>query len=257
MNIIEEQLKAQKNNKAYAMATIIETHGATPRSVGSKMMVFENGTIAGTVGGGVLEEQVKNDAIEILKKNKKVIKTYENKAQSDISPCGGNISVFIESYRSNTNLVVCGAGHVGAAVIKMASLINYHITVLDTRDTDITKENVKDADCFELIPDFYQGIKDAEIAEGSYVLVSTYGHEEDCEALAAVLEKKAAYIGMMGSPIKIKSIFNKLLERGFTQEQLDFIHTPVGLNIGGETPAEIAVSILSEIQAVRYNKENK
>ena len=254
INIIEEQLKAQKNNKAYAMATIIATHGATPRSVGSKMMVFEDKTIIGTVGGGVLEEQVIVDAVEILNKNRKMTKIYENKAKSDISPCGGNISVFIESYRSNTNLVVCGAGHVGAAVIKMASLMNYHITVLDTRDTEITKENVKDADCFELIPDFYQGVIDTEFAEGSYILVSTYGHEEDCEALAAMLEKKAAYIGMMGSPIKIRSIFNKLLERGFTQEQLDFIHTPVGLNIGGETPAEIAVSILSEIQAVRYHK---
>ena len=254
-NIVEEQLEAQKKNRAYALVTIVETQGATPRSIGSKMMVYGNGNIVGTIGGGVLEEQVIKDAMDILGKNQKVLRTYENKAKSDISPCGGEISVFIESYRSNTNLVVCGAGHVGAAVIQMASMMNYHITVLDTRDTEITKKNVEAADRFELISDFYQGIKDTEIEEGSYILVSTYGHEEDCEALAAVLDKKPAYIGMMGSPIKIRSIFRKLLERGFTQEQLDFIHTPVGLNIGGETPPEIAVSILSEIQAVRYDKD--
>ncbi len=254
VNIIEEQIKAQKNNQAYALATIVETKGVTPRSVGSKMMVLEDGTITGTIGGGVLENQVIVDAKEMIRKNQKALKKYENKAQSDISPCGGQISVFIETHRSGTSLVVCGAGHVGASVINIASMLNYHVTVLDTRDTDITRENVKNADHFELIPDFYSGIKEAIIPEGSYILVSTYSHETDCEALAAVLEKKAAYIGMMGSKVKINSIFKKLLEKGYTKEELDFIHTPVGLDIGGETPAEIAISIIAQIQAIKYNK---
>ncbi len=255
INIIEEQLKAQKEKKPYALATIIETKGTTPRSVGSKMMIFEDGTVIGTIGGGVLENQVIEDGITTLKNNQKQVKQYENKATGGISPCGGTITVFIEANRNNeVNLVVCGAGHVGASVINMASLLNYHITVLDTRDTEITRENVKNADRFDLIETFYQGIKDTEIPNGSYILVSTFGHEEDCEALAAVLDKKAAYIGMMGSKMKINSIFKKLKERGFTQEQLEFIHTPVGLDIGGETPAEIALSILAQMQAVRYKK---
>ncbi len=256
INIAEEQVKAQKRNCPYALATIIETRGTTPRSVGSKMLVFEDGTVIGTIGGGVLEKQVIDDAIIILGKNLKQVKQYENKSTGGISPCGGQISVFIEANRNNNvNLIVCGAGHVGASVIKMANLLNYHITVLDTRDTEITRENVQYADRFELIDEFYHGIKNTEIPDGSYILVSTYGHEEDCEALAAALEKNAAYIGMMGSAMKIKSIFKKLQERGFTQEQLDFVHTPVGLNIGGETPSEIALSILAEIQSVRYGKE--
>lgn len=254
INIVEEQAKAQKNNQAYVLATIVETRGVTPRSIGSKMMVLEDGTIIGTIGGGVLEEQVAQDAQEVLKKSTKMMKKYENKSQSELSPCGGTISVFLETYRNNTSLVICGAGHVGAAVINIASMLNYHITVLDTRDTELTRNNAKNANRLELIEEFYEGIKAMEIPEESYILVSTYSHETDCEALAAALDKKAAYIGMMGSAVKIKSIFKKLLEKGFTQEQLDFVHTPVGLDIGGETPEEIALSILAQMQGIKYNK---
>ena len=252
MDLLQAQLEARSEKKTYALVTLVKTAGATPRSVGSKMIVFEDGSFVGTIGGGDLEKQVIADAIGCLKDFSKMLKEYENRTEEDVSPCGGIITVFIETEQGAPQLVVCGAGHVGGAIINLASTLGYHITAIDTRDTEMTMENTKNADKFVLVDDFYESVKALNIAPGAFYLVSTYGHAEDGEALAAVLEKDPAYIGMMGGAPKISSLFSKLRERGFDDKQLAFIHAPVGLDIGGETPPEIAVSIMSEMQKIRY-----
>jgi len=252
IHLLETQLEATRRKEAYALVTLVKTEGVTPRGVGSKMVVFEDGSFEGTIGGGVLEKQVLVDAVECLRDRGKMLKEYENRAEEDGSPCGGLITVFIDSIKSAPDLVVCGAGHVGAAVINLASTLGYYITAIDTRDTEMTAENVKNADKFQLVDDFYNGLKSLSVAPGAFYMISTFGHAQDGEGLAAALEKDAAYIGMMGGPPKIKSLFAKLREKGFSEEQLAFIHTPVGLDIGGETPPEIAVSIMSEMQMIRY-----
>jgi len=252
MDILQSQLEAAEEKKAYALITLVKTEGTTPRGVGSKMMVFEDGSFEGTIGGGVLEKQVTADAVECLKSRDTVLREYENRAEEDGSPCGGVITVFIESIQSVPQLVVCGAGHVGGALINLAATLGYHITAIDTRDTEMTAENTKNADKVVLVDDFYEGIKSLDIAPGAFYLVSTYGHAQDGEALAAVLEKDAAYIGMMGSSMKISSLFSKLRERGFDDDKIAFVHAPVGLDIGGETPQEIAFSIMAEMQMIRY-----
>jgi len=254
MNILEAQLKAQQDKKTYALATLVKTQGATPRGVGSKMMVFEDGKFEGTIGGGALEKQVLADALKCVKSRESVLAEYENRTEDGSSPCGGIITVFIEPIQSVPDLVVCGAGHVGGALIKLAGALDYRVTAIDTRDTEMTEAHVKEADNFVLVEDFFVGLQSLNIGAGAFYLISTYGHSQDGQALAAALEKNAAYIGMMGSPIKISSLFSKLREKGFSDEQLAFIHTPVGLDIGGETPPEIAVSILAEMQKVRYGK---
>ena len=254
MQLLMQQSAAQQENRAYTLATIVETQGETPRGVGSKMMVLEDGNICGTIGGGVLEQQVQADALNCLKTGHPLLKHYENRSVTGISPCGGRITVFLDPCLPRPQLVVVGAGHVGAALIRLSSQFDYTVTAVDTRDTDITRENVKSADVFYLTKDFSEDLLRLPLPENAFYLVSTYGHEEDCEALATVLQKKPRYVGMMGSPVKIRSIFHQLKKRGFLEEQLQFIHTPVGLDIGGETPMEIALSILAEIQMVRYQK---
>ena len=252
MDLLQAQLEAGQEKKAYALVTLVKTEGVTPRGVGSKMMVSEDGSFEGTIGGGVLEKQVLTDAVEVLKSRSVALKEYENRAEEDGSPCGGVITVFIESVQSAPELVVCGAGHVGGALINLAAMLGYHITAIDTRDTEMTAENTKNADKLMLVDDFYDGIKSLNIAPGAFYLVSTFGHKQDGEALAAVLEKDAAYIGMMGSPVKISTLFSKLRERGFSDDEIAFVHAPVGLDIGGEAPQEIALSIMSEIQMIRH-----
>ena len=252
MDVLMTQLKAQEEKKAYALVTLVKTDGATPRSVGSKMIVFGDGSFEGTVGGGVLEKHIVQDTVDCIKNGEKVLREYENRSKEAGSPCGGTITVFIEPEQGAPELVVCGAGHVGGCLIDIASRLGYHITAIDTRNNEMVAENVKSADDFIHVDDFYDGIRLLDITPKAFYLISTYGHAQDGEALAAALEKDAAYIGMMGSPVKINTIFTKLRAKGFTDEQLSFIHAPVGLQIGGETPPEIAVAIMAEIQMVRY-----
>jgi len=252
MSILQAQLNAQQEKKSYALATIVKTEGATPRGVGSKMIVFTDGSFEGSVGGGVLEKQVIKDAIQCVRNHERMLKEYENRAEDEASPCGGIITVFIESEQGAPELVVCGAGHVGGSVVSLAATLGYRVTVIDTRDTEMTAENARQADRFVLVQDFYDGIKALDTAPQAFYLISTYGHAEDCEALAATLEKDAKYIGMMGSPLKIQTLFSKLREKGYDESQLASVHTPIGLDIGGESPAEIAVSIMAEMQMIRY-----
>ena len=252
MDIIQAQLKAIKEKKAYALVTLVKTEGTTPRGVGSKMIVFADGSFEGTIGGGVLEKQVIGDAVECVKNGRKTLNVYENRAEESGSPCGGVITVFIEAEQGAPELVVAGAGHVGGCVIALAATAGYRITVIDTRESEQIAQNIKQADSFVRAENFYQGLKTLDASPRAFYLVSTYSHETDGEALAAALEKDAAYIGMMGSQVKIRTLFDKLRGKGFSDAQLAFIHTPVGLDIGGETPPEIALSIMAEIQMIRY-----
>jgi len=252
MNILQAQLKAREEKKAYALVTIVKTEGSTPRGVGSKMIVFEDGSFEGTIGGGVLEKQVIRDAIQCIADLEKTLNSYENRDTQSDSPCGGVITVFIEAEQSAPELVVCGAGHVGGCLIKLAASLGYHVTAIDTRETEMIAENIKQADSFVRVDNFYEGIKSQSIRPKAYYLVSSFSHETDYQALEAVLEKDAAYIGMMGSPIKIKTLFDRLKAKGFSDSRLAFINAPVGLQIGGETPPEIALSIMAEMQMIRY-----
>jgi xanthine dehydrogenase accessory factor len=257
MNILEAQLKARQEKKAYALVTLVKTEGATPRGVGSKMIVFADASSVGSIGGGVLEKQVISDAVQLIGEHKKALNVYENRAEEDGSPCGGLITVFIEVEEGAPELVVCGAGHVGGCLINLAATLGYRITAVDRRDRETIAENIKHADSFIRVEDFYHGVKALDIRHGAFYLVSTYSHATDGEALAAALEKDAAYIGMMGSSVKIKSLFAKLREKGYSEERLASVNTPVGLDIGGEMPPEIALSIMAEIQMIRYHRTGR
>jgi len=253
INLLEEQLKARREKRAFALVTLVKTQGTTPRSVGSKMLVFEDGSIIGTIGGGVLERQAAEDALRCIKSRSKELREYENRSPEPGAACGGTITAYIEADEGVSQLVVCGAGHVGGCLIKLAALLQYHVTAIDTRQNEMIEENVREADRFVGAESFYEGIRSLDVSPGAYYLVSTYGHAQDAEALAAVLEKEAAYIGMLGSPGKISAIYGKLREKGFCEEAIASIHAPVGLHIGGESPMEIAVSIMAEMQMVRYS----
>ena len=257
MDLLQAQLEARQAKKPYALVTLVKAEGAAPRGAGSKMIVFENGHSFGTVGGGTLEKKVLADAVKCLRDGRGFLKDYENRAEEEGSPCIGVVTVFIEPEKGAPHLVVCGAGHVGGAVIELASKLGYYVTVIDTRDEELTAEHAKNADSFIVVEDFYSGLRSLDTGPKTFFLVLTYGHAEDAEALSAALEKDAAYIGMTGSRPKIESIFTKLKDKGFTDEQLAFIHTPVGLDIGGETPPEIALSIMAEMQMTRYGRTGR
>ena len=254
MDVLQAYMNAREEKKACALLTVVKTEGAAPRGPGAKMLVFRDGSTVGSIGGGAMEKQALADAARCIAGRENALLTYENRVEGEGegAPCGGVITVFIEPEEGAPELVVCGAGHVGAAVIRLASGLGFHVTALDTRDTEITAENVQCTDRFIHIGDFYSGVKSLETSPQAFFLIATYGHAQDADALAAILEKGALYIGMLGSKAKIGTIFTKLREKGYSEGLLSSVRTPVGLDIGGETPEEVAFSIVAEMQMVRY-----
>ncbi len=257
MDILEQQWRAHRERKPYALCILIRSEGTTPRSAGSKMLVFADGTIAGTVGGGMIERQSIEDALAQLETGGVALREYAN-ASDELGPsCGGRASVYIEAFCDNApRLIVCGAGHVGGAVIRLAKNMGYVVTAIDTRADEELSPHLRLADRFVRAANFPEGIAACD-AKKAYFLISTYAHAVDGAALGAALRMEPSYVGMMGSAAKIAGIFKKLRSDGYSDAELASVRAPVGLDIGGETPDEIAVSILAEMQTVRYGKSGQ
>ncbi len=236
---------------AVAIATVTKASGSVPRGVGSKMLVWRDGTIEGTVGGGTMEERVIKEAQDAITDGRPRYREYlfTSDAENSVGLCGGQAEVFIEVVRPRQTLMLIGAGHISNALAKIAALNAFHISVVDDRAEFLTQERFPDAD--ELIHVRYQSDSEqldpmpVNIDAATHVVVATWGWDEP--ALAQVLQSPAPYIGLVSSRRKFKLIADKLRERGCTDADIARIHAPIGLDIGAETPAEIAVAIMSEI----------
>ncbi len=204
------------------------------------MIVYADGTTRGTIGGGAVELIAIKDAMKCIENGTNAYKEYDLTSPSSNTgmTCGGDMSVLIEAFIAKPLLVMIGAGHVGAAVMHIAEFIGYDTLLIDDRADEQIADKIAAAGRFVRVKDFEAEIK--------------HGHTHDGAALAGVLDKNAAYIGMIGSSKKIAALFAKLTAQGASEEQLSTVYTPIGLDIGGETPEEIAVSIMAQIQQVRY-----
>ena len=254
-DLLLEQSQSLKEGKEFAVVTIVEAVNLARTS--GKMVVYADGSISGTVGGGMWEQAAIQDAKKALKAGTNMVKTYDfnsQLAQAGFS-CSGQLTVFIEVCRNEAlKLVVVGGGHVGNAVIRTAKAVGFHTTLLDTRGEDVIGDSIRMADRFIHVESFGE-VENVDLPAGASYVVSTYGHMVDGAALGGVLRRgDAAYVGMLGSRQKIKAIFGKLSEAGIDQEILNTVHTPIGLDLGGETPAEIALAVVAEILAVKNGR---
>ena len=235
-----------------AVATVVTVSGSTPREEGAKMLVYSDGHTLGTVGGGNIERQVTREALEVIKTGKAKKLSYRLNRTGDLGMiCGGDTEVFIEPVTSATRLYIFGAGHIAVPLSKMASLIDFKVVVVDDRSGFATPERFPEA--ADLITSaFGESFDRLKIRPGAFVVIVTHGHKGDETVLEGVLKTQAEYIGMIGSKSKNAAVFSHLVEKGFTQADLDRVHSPIGLRIRAQTPEEIAVSILAEmIQARR------
>ncbi len=236
-----------RQNKTFALAMIIESKGSTPRHVG-KMIVYRDGSIEGTVGGGLAEHYVIEESVKAIQKGQSTIVEYKlNKHAKDgiQMNCGGTLRVFIEVYTCRPELVLVGAGHVGYAMAKLADLLQYPYYIVDDRVDYCTKERFPNATNLFVHENIETALLQANLNENSYVPIFT----KDCDELAlkTALKFPCAYIGMVASKRKVINIFEKLKSEGVTLEQLDRVYSPIGLEIGSETSEEIAISIIGEI----------
>ena len=254
MEFYEQVLKAKRENKVYAVATVVKTEGNTPRHPGAKMLVYADGSIAGSVGGGVVEKQATADCLKAMHSGETMLKTYSAISQEVADKgmvCGNNMTIFIEPGERLPYLYLCGCGHVAQAVLPLAKMMGYYVVAIDARDISGYEDALKAADELHILESFDQ-IGQLEFVPGSAFIVCSFSHKTDGDILNVVLGKEPGYVGMLGGKPKIRALFTKLKENGYSEETLKQVHAPIGLDIGGEKPAEIAMSIMAEIQAARY-----
>ncbi|MCM3117375.1 XdhC/CoxI family protein [Neobacillus sp. MER 74] len=255
MLLMEKVAILNRQNKTFALAMIIESKGSTPQHVG-KMIVYRDGTIEGTVGGGLAEYYIIEESVKAIQDGKSKIVEYKlNKHAKDgiQMNCGGTLRVFIEVYKSRPELVLCGAGHLGHALAKLADFLEIPYCVVDDRVGYCTQERFPNATNVYVDEDIEKALLEAGLNENSYVVIVT--KDGDDIVLKTALQFPIAYVGMVASKRKVITIFEKLKKEGVSEERLEQVHSPIGLNIGSETTQEIAVSIIGEI--IKISKEKK
>ncbi|MEE9443590.1 MAG: XdhC family protein [candidate division Zixibacteria bacterium] len=252
IDIYKEIVRNREEGRLFVVVTIVRTSGSSPRKTGAKMIVFPDGSILGTIGGGLFEKQVIDDCLSLLKNcNRYLLKKYrfsKNGPDATGMHCGGEAEVYMEVNTRPNKLIIFGAGHVGGELASLARRFEFSITVIDSRRELLDK---LDRNTNVILTDEYYSDNLPDIDDASYVVIVTSSHESDLAVLKNILKQNFAYLGMIGSKSKINKVFTKLEQDGFTKEQIGKIHSPIGLDIGAEGPAEIALAIMAEIVKIK------
>jgi xanthine dehydrogenase accessory factor len=257
MDIFEEIVRMRRAGERGALATIVHTNGSIPSYESSRMLVREDGSIAGTIGGGCVEADVWAAAKEVIQveQPRKMTFNLNHEAEYDAGLiCGGTLEIFVEPILPQPTLYIFGGGHVSSAVARVASSAGFSIGIADDRTTFANQERFPMAgEIYTTYEEAYEKIKPNA---SSYLLIVTRGHKDDMRVLAWAVRTGARYIGMIGSKRKVLSVYKALEREGYSAEEFARVHAPVGLDIGALSPEEIAVSIAAELIAVRRNAQN-
>jgi xanthine dehydrogenase accessory factor len=251
--IFERLAALLKQSRKVALATVVHTEGSAPREPGARMLVFPDGGTEGTVGGGILEKSVIDEALGMLENNVPWRKVRYDLTEEDAggigAACGGAGEVFIEVFGEKEKVLICGGGHVGEAVSRFARETGFSVTVVEDRPEFSGADRFPRARILNVRPDdpAVLGGVDASTA----VVIVSRSHEMDHDFLKRLVHSSAFYVGMIGSKRKVAAIFSALEKAGTPRELMDKVYAPIGLDIDAESPEEIAISILGEIISVR------
>ena len=255
-DVYQAVVKLMAAGQAGALATLIAKEGSGPQIPGAKMLVRFDGSIVGTVGGGTPEKRACDVAVDVMRTGQPqtISVNLAGGPEPGEPPCGGRLTIFIEPIISPPPLLIFGAGHVGAALTKLAAELGYRVTVVDERPEFAKLDRLPGASEVKVGvgPDIADELN---IDERTHMVIVTHGHTNDTEVLRWVAGSPACYVGMMASRRKVATILDALEAEGIPRELLDRIHTPIGLDIGAVTPAEIAVSIAAEM--IRHRRGPK
>jgi xanthine dehydrogenase accessory factor len=257
VDLFEEIVKMRRAGQRGALATIVHTNGSIPSYESSRMLVRDDGSIAGTIGGGCVEAEVWAAANDVMHKEapRKMVFNLNHEATYDNGLiCGGTLEVFVEPILPQPVLYLFGGGHVSMAVAKAASAAGFGIGVIDDREAFANPER------FPMAQDIYTTYEDAfekiHPNAASYLIIVTRGHKEDMRVLGWAVRTAARYIGMIGSKRKVLSVYKALENDGYRTEEFRRVYAPMGLEIGALAPEEIAISIVAELIAIRRNAES-
>ena len=254
MDLFEEIVRLRRAGQRAALATIVHTNGSIPSFESSRMLVREDGSIAGTVGGGCVEADVWAAAKEVLRSEipRKLTFSLNHEAGNDSGLiCGGTLEVYVEPILPQPMLYLFGGGHVSAALARAAHLAGFGIGVVDDRESFANAERFPMA--AEIYTDYEAAYEKLQPHGATFLVIVTRGHKDDMEVLRWAVGTQARYIGMIGSRRKVLSVYRALEKEGVAPERLARVYAPIGLEIGALTPEEIAISIAAELVAVRRN----
>ncbi|MBI2271176.1 MAG: XdhC family protein [Bacteroidetes bacterium] len=243
--------EAEAINQGVALCTVVNTHGSTPRKIGAKMIVYSDGQIYGTIGGGELERKVIGNALSTISEKRPKLYRHDLLNQHNMC-CGGTVDIYIEPIMKMNKLYIFGAGHTGQALARYASNLNFEIVLIDERKEyinqctteEVNKMNIPCQKALQLLP----------FDENTFICIMTHSHPKDRDILAFCLKKPFAYLGMIGSRRKVE-MTKKIFVQGLNipEEKLETVDMPMGINIGAEGPDEIAFSILAKLILVKNN----
>jgi len=253
--MFEKLNQGLKDGKSGALVIVTKSLGSTPANVGKMMMVFEDASIEGTVGGGSLERRVIEKSLDRIRTGESGLISFDLTKDLNMN-CGGQVELFIKVLKPDLRLILVGGGHIAFYLSKMAKLLNYRVIIFDDREMMLTRERFVEAENM-IAGNISENLARFIFNENDFVVIATHGHVNDEDALYEVIDKSVKYIGVIGSKRKVKTMFENLIERGVNQDQIKRVHSPVGLNLGGNSPEEIALSILSEMQLVRTGSDIK
>lgn len=246
--MLVELLGAQKRGEPVVLATVIKAQGSVPRHAGAKMLIYEDGRIDGTIGGGELEARVVAKAQEALADGRSQVMSYSlvEPAKGDPGLCGGTVEVYLEPYLPPATLMIVGCGHVGQAVADLGHWLGFRVVVNDDRPDLVTPENIPHADLY-LPGSFAEALRENPITNNTYVTLLTRNVNIDRQILPRLVQTPAPYIVVLGSRRRWEHTKKLLLEDGLSEADIQRFQSPAGLELNAETPKEIALSIMAEI----------
>lgn len=236
--IIQVLAEAIRSMQPAVLVTVVEVEGASPAKVGAQLVLLEDGTRIGTVGGGRLEAAILRDAKDALSRGVPLLKHYSLKEEGVDAVgvlCGGELRVFFQPYKPPPRLVIVGGGHIGTPLKIMGEAAGFEVVVVDV---ELSRADVS-------------GLEATTLDGETFVVLISTDHVTDEAALRKALGTPVPYIGMIGSRAKCETILNHLRADGYGEDALNRVYAPIGLDLGGPTPEEIAVGILAEVIAVR------
>ena len=255
MDVYEELVELRRSGQKCAVATIVEVAGSIPSFQSAKMLIRQDGSMVGTIGGGCTEAEVWQAARDVIDTEKPRMLQFnlgQEAAYDNGLICGGQLNVYVEPVLPVPNALIFGAGHISKSLSKVATLAGFATTVIDDRERYANRERFPEAAA--VIADEYEEVFPRLPAnDATYVIIVTRGHRDDMRVLRWAVDQPLRYIGMIGSKRKTLEVAKHLRGEGIALERLAKVHAPMGLDIGAVTPEEIAVAVVAEMIVRRRN----
>ncbi|HZC06076.1 MAG TPA: XdhC/CoxI family protein [Ktedonobacterales bacterium] len=246
--MFDEIANALAHGQAVALLTVVRVNGATPCPPGTKLLAHEDGELVGSLRAASLDNRAREDGQRLLRSGQSELVIYHLDPDSgeSVGSCGATIEVFIEPLRPEPRLLIAGSGYVAQALARLAAPLGWRVALVDDRSEFAASAALPDR-AEVAVADIAAWLRERRTDAMSAIVIVTRGHRSDEEALRAALESNAGYVGMIGSPSKVRAIFRRLLRSGTSRTVLERVHAPIGLDLGSETPDEIALSIAAEL----------